>query len=135
MNYQKELRKRFSKRLLFSKWNTAQYTQVCLLLLTKMPTNHLDINPNNVLLSDVEAASPSVVVGDLGNGGCLMSQTMARLILLVVMEGYDEVRAQSLPCRAPEVWRGLGCFHASDVWSLGVTVGSRNEQLFLMLTH
>jgi len=40
---------------------------------------------------------------------------------IVISEGSTQ-RVQSLPCRAPEVWRGLGCQHCSDVWSLGVTV-------------
>lgn len=44
------------------------------------------------------------------------------LINVVLREGYDKIRVQSLPTRAPEVWRGLGCWHSSDVWSLGVTV-------------
>lgn len=44
------------------------------------------------------------------------------LTLVVLQEGYDKIRVQSLSTRAPEVWRGLGCWHSSDVWSLGVTV-------------
>ncbi|KAJ9296735.1 hypothetical protein DTO271G3_4934 [Paecilomyces variotii] len=40
----------------------------------------------------------------------------------VLLQGYDKIRLQSLPTRAPEVWRGLGCFHSSDVWSFGVTL-------------
>jgi len=45
---------------------------------------------------------------------------------VVLQEGFNKIRIQSLPTRAPEVWRGLGCWHSSDVWSLGVTV-SRNR--------
>ena len=30
------------------------------------------------------------------------------------------MRLQSLECRAPEVWRGLGVWHSSDVWSFGI---------------
>ncbi|KFY91239.1 hypothetical protein V498_05559 [Pseudogymnoascus sp. VKM F-4517 (FW-2822)] len=67
----------------------------------------IDINPNNILLSNVNSTCPIVKVGDLGN---------------MLREGYDDTRIQSLPTRAPEVWRGLGCFHSSDVWSLGTTV-------------
>lgn len=37
------------------------------------------------------------------------------IIVLVVVEGYSEDRLQCLECRAPEVWRGLGCWHSSDV--------------------
>lgn len=44
------------------------------------------------------------------------------LIFVVITEGSTKQRGQSLPCRAPEVWQGLGCQHSSDVWSLGVTV-------------
>ncbi len=29
---------------------------------------------------------------------------------------------QTLETRAPEVWKGLGVWHASDIWSLGVSV-------------
>jgi serine/threonine protein kinase len=42
----------------------------------------------------------------------------------VITEGSTKQRGQSLPCRAPEVWQGLGCQHSSDVWSLGVTVSA-----------
>ncbi|OBT87324.1 CMGC/DYRK protein kinase [Pseudogymnoascus sp. 03VT05] len=68
---------------------------------------HSDINPNNILLSNVDSSCPVVKVGDLGN---------------MLREGYDDTRIQSLPTRAPEVWCGLGCFHSSDVWSLGATL-------------
>lgn len=40
----------------------------------------------------------------------------------VMDEGYTKHRLQSLPCRAPEVWKGQGVSHASEVWSVGVTV-------------
>ena len=68
---------------------------------------HADINPNNILLSKVEGLAPSVKVGDLG---------------CVVSEGFNDVRIQSLETRAPEVWQGRGCWHTSDVWSLGVSL-------------
>ncbi|OBT51065.1 hypothetical protein VE04_08597 [Pseudogymnoascus sp. 24MN13] len=70
-------------------------------------TDFTDINPNNILLSNDNSACPVVKVGDLGN---------------MLREGYDDIRIQSLPTRDPEVWRGLGCFHSSDVWSLGATL-------------
>ncbi len=64
-----------------------------------------------------------VKVGDLGNSERLPRQVRrTMLIVAVLQEGYDKIRVQSLPTRAPEVWRGLGCWHSSDVWSLGVTV-------------
>ena len=53
---------------------------------------------------------------------------------LVMREGYDEERIQSLPYRAPEVWRGLGCWHSSDIWSLGVTVRILGKR-FMLLTY
>ena len=68
---------------------------------------HTDINPNNVLLSGLETPTPVVKVGDLGN---------------LLIEGVDSVRLQGHAIRAPEVWKGHGCWPASDVWSLGVTV-------------
>ncbi|GIK02900.1 hypothetical protein Aspvir_006963 [Aspergillus viridinutans] len=77
-----------------------------LALLTQLNAVHTDINPNNVFLSNVGGPSPIVKVGDLGN---------------MLLQGYNKIRVQSLPTRAPEVWQGLGCFHSSDVWSFGVT--------------
>ncbi|KAI9755845.1 MAG: hypothetical protein M4579_004127 [Chaenotheca gracillima] len=68
---------------------------------------HTDINPNNVLVSGLETPTPSVKVSDLGN---------------LLLEGINHVRLQALEIRAPEVWKGQGCWPASDVWSLGVTV-------------
>ncbi|KAJ8064986.1 hypothetical protein OCU04_007290 [Sclerotinia nivalis] len=44
------------------------------------------------------------------------------LISAVVTEGFKAIRVQSLETCAPEVWRGIGCWHSSDVWSLGVTL-------------
>ncbi|KAI9726542.1 MAG: hypothetical protein M1834_008984 [Cirrosporium novae-zelandiae] len=67
---------------------------------------HTDINPNNVFLNLTEP-SPVVKVGDLGN---------------MLREGYKTIRLQCLPCRAPDVWRGLGCCYPSDAWSVGVTL-------------
>jgi serine/threonine protein kinase len=68
---------------------------------------HTDINPNNVLISGIETSTPVIKLADLGN---------------LCGEGIDWVRLQGLAIRAPEVWSGLGCWPASDVWSLGVTV-------------
>lgn len=77
------------------------------LLKTQYDAIHTDINPNNIFLSDIDGPSPVVKVGDLGN---------------MFGDGYDVMRLQSLECRAPEVWRGLGVWHSSDVWSFGVTL-------------
>ncbi|KAB8339123.1 hypothetical protein FH972_022059 [Carpinus fangiana] len=66
-----------------------------------------DINPHNVLVTDIDTTQPVGSLGDLGN---------------VVFEGFDQIRAQSLATRAPEVWLGQGCWHSSDVWALGVTL-------------
>ena len=68
---------------------------------------HTDINPNNVLISGIDTSTPVVKVADLGN---------------LCAEGIDWIRLQGLAIRAPEVWSGLGCWPASDVWSLGMTV-------------
>ncbi|MCJ1259168.1 hypothetical protein MMC24_007004 [Lignoscripta atroalba] len=68
---------------------------------------HTDININNIYLSDIDGPAPIAKVGDLGN---------------LITEGSTKQRGQSLPCRAPEVWQGLGCQHSSDIWSLGVTL-------------
>jgi hypothetical protein len=59
-------------------------------------------------------------VGDLGNSVVVTQyKPFDVLINVVLREGYDKIRVQSLPTRAPEVWRGLGCWHSSDLWSLG----------------
>ncbi|KAH6724209.1 kinase-like domain-containing protein [Leptodontidium sp. MPI-SDFR-AT-0119] len=59
-------------------------------------TVHTDINPNHIFLSNINELSPVVKLRDLG---------------MLIKEGYNKQRVQSLPC----------CFHASDVWSVGVT--------------
>jgi serine/threonine protein kinase len=83
----------------------------------------LDVNPNNIFISHVDGPSPIVKLGDLGTS--LYSSTicpLSTLTKIVIKEGFNRQRLQSLPCRAPEVWQGKGCFHSSDVWSVGVTV-------------
>ena len=40
-------------------------------------------------------------------------------------EDFSKYGIQLIGCRAPEVWRGLGCWPSSDIWSLGVTVCDR----------
>jgi hypothetical protein len=52
------------------------------------------------------------------------SSLQLNLTFTVIEDGSVTQRGQSLPCRAPEVWQGYGCRHASDVWSLGVTVST-----------
>jgi serine/threonine protein kinase len=87
-----------------------------------------DVNPNNVLVSGVNDPVPTVKLADLGM--CRLPplhQVFSGLdssLYLVLREGVKQKRLQSLPCRAPEVWMGLGVHHASDVWSLGITVRS-----------
>ena len=49
-------------------------------------------------------------------------------------EGFNKYRIQPIICRAPEVWRGLGCWPSSDIWSLGVTVCCRIFHLRTQLT-
>lgn len=87
--------------------NVARSILEALVVFADIQGTHTDINPNNVLISDIETSKPVVKVGDLGN---------------LCGEGIDSVRLQGLAIRAPEVWRGLGVWPASDVWSLGVTV-------------
>lgn len=48
--------------------------------------------------------------------------------------GFNNYRIQSINCRAPELWRGLGCWPSSDIWSLGVTVCTRILYLRTLLT-
>ncbi|RDL42155.1 uncharacterized protein BP5553_02134 [Venustampulla echinocandica] len=64
-----------------------------------MGLKRLDVNPNNVFLSRIDGPSPIIKLGDLG---------------LMVKEGYNSQRLHCLPCRAPVVWQGIGCFHSSD---------------------
>ncbi|KFY71110.1 hypothetical protein V499_08685 [Pseudogymnoascus sp. VKM F-103] len=68
---------------------------------------HTDVNPNNILISNLNSPVPVVKLADLG---------------MVTPEGFNSQRLQSLPCRAPEVWKNQGVSHASDIWSLGVTL-------------
>ncbi|KLJ05802.1 hypothetical protein EMPG_09321 [Blastomyces silverae] len=70
---------------------------------------HTDVNPNNIFLSDLEALIPTVKLGDLDNA---FSEGAAK--------NYQG--AQTHETRAPEVWRGVGVWHSSDIWSLGVTI-------------
>ncbi len=83
----------------------------------------LAINPKNVFLSGINGPSPVVKVGDLGNGEYLLDQLLpTALTIAASYEGPNQIRVQSLPTRAREVWRDLRCWYSSDVWSLGVTV-------------
>lgn len=38
------------------------------------------------------------------------------------LDSVNDITPQSEAMRAPEVWRGVGCFHSSDVWSFAVTL-------------
>ena len=49
-------------------------------------------------------------------------------------EGFSKYRIQPIGCRAPEVWRGLGCWPSSDIRSLGVTVCGHTLSLRTRLT-
>jgi hypothetical protein len=57
-------------------------------------------------------------------GTFLYSMTIADPRFIAIKDGSSTERLQCLPCRAPEVWQGYSCRHASDVWSLAVTVRS-----------
>ena len=84
----------------------------------------VDINPHNILVSDPDGLNPVVKLGDLGCGKSTVETNVVSPVLtnIVTYEGFMEERPQGLEIRAPEVWRGLGCWQSSDVWSLGVTV-------------
>lgn len=47
------------------------------------------------------------------------------------MEGVNGEQAQMLETCAPEVWKGLGVWPTSDVWSVGITVGIPYRTLLL----
>ncbi|KAI9885708.1 MAG: hypothetical protein M1823_002473 [Watsoniomyces obsoletus] len=78
-----------------------------LVIMEQLNGIHSDISPNNVLLSNVSAPEPEAKLSDLEN---------------MIVAGSNKDRVQCLECRAPEVWRGAGCWPASDVWSVGVTL-------------
>ncbi|KAI9700119.1 MAG: hypothetical protein M1836_002653 [Candelina mexicana] len=78
---------------------------------------HGDVNPNNVFVTRAHRFSPIVKLGDLG---CLV--VAGEMTSRVIMEGKIDYRYQGLHIRAPEVWRGIGIFHSTDIWSLGVTL-------------
>ncbi|KAK2811045.1 hypothetical protein FQN50_002380 [Emmonsiellopsis sp. PD_5] len=69
---------------------------------------HTDVNPNNILVSGADSASPIVKLADLG--GLIRSGRC-----------FDE-RIQGLAIRAPEVWMGKPVTPACDVWSVGVSL-------------
>ncbi|KAF2873062.1 kinase-like domain-containing protein [Massariosphaeria phaeospora] len=77
---------------------------------------HTDVNPNNIYVAHIDGNAPVAKLGDLGN---------------MIRDGSATQRAQSLPCRAPEVWRGLACQHSSDIWSLGATLTTALSPLML----
>jgi serine/threonine protein kinase len=85
------------------------------------------VNPNNVFVSNAHGSHPVVKLGDLGN--CPSSVTDNEIkwrtnsyLVTVVVKRETRKRFQGFYVRAPEVWRGIGLFPSSDVWSLGVTV-------------
>ncbi|KAK2759911.1 hypothetical protein FQN54_002646 [Arachnomyces sp. PD_36] len=80
-----------------------------LLVFQRMKGVHTDVNPNNIFLSNLDAPLPTVKLGDLDNA---FSEGVAK----------NNPRAQTDETRAPEVWKGLGVWHSSDMWSLGVTI-------------
>ncbi|KAM5437511.1 hypothetical protein McanMca71_000876 [Microsporum canis] len=80
-----------------------------LLVFQRVKGVHTDVNPNNVFLSNLDSPSPIVKLGDLDNA---FSEGVAK----------NNPSAQTHETRAPEVWKGLGVWHSSDMWSLGVTI-------------
>ncbi|KMU87156.1 hypothetical protein CIHG_05097 [Coccidioides immitis H538.4] len=75
---------------------------------------HTDVNPNNILVSGADSASPIVKLADLG--GLIRSGRC-----------FDE-RIQGLAIRAPEVWMGKPVTPACDVWSVGVSILSKSPE-------
>ncbi|OBT54029.1 hypothetical protein VE04_03551 [Pseudogymnoascus sp. 24MN13] len=71
---------------------------------------HTDISPNNVLLSNLDQPFPTVRVSDLDQA------------FMEGVKGGEGECPQTLETRAPEVWKGLGAWPSSDVWSVGVTL-------------
>ncbi|KFY46931.1 hypothetical protein V495_02161 [Pseudogymnoascus sp. VKM F-4514 (FW-929)] len=63
--------------------------------------------------------------------GLLSSQPMLKSPF---MEGVNGEQAMTLETRAPEVWKGLGVWPTSDVWSVGITVGLPVHTFLLSLT-
>ncbi|KAF3479556.1 uncharacterized protein GIQ15_06532 [Arthroderma uncinatum] len=80
-----------------------------LLVFQQMKGVHTDVNPNNIFLSNIDTSLPIVKLGDLDNA---FSEGIAK----------NNPGAQTDETRAPEVWKGLGVWHPSDMWSLGVTL-------------
>ncbi|KAH8707035.1 kinase-like domain-containing protein [Phaeosphaeriaceae sp. PMI808] len=80
---------------------------------------HTDISPNNIFVSNINGSQPVAKLGDLGN---------------MIKDSFTKQRAQCLPCRAPEVWQGYSCRHASDIWSLAVTLTTKLSPLGLFGT-
>ncbi|KAK2861090.1 hypothetical protein FQN49_004554 [Arthroderma sp. PD_2] len=67
-----------------------------------------DINPNDILVSDVETTKPTVKLADLE--------------VVIASESFDAFRLQGFSIRAPEIWKGVLPTPACDVWSVGVTL-------------
>ena len=64
----------YCRHSLFSRHSKTQYTRVDKRSLSSMAgTDSLDINPNNIFLSDIDSPSPIIKVGDLGNSEFLQS--------------------------------------------------------------
>ncbi|KAG4431341.1 hypothetical protein IFR05_013173 [Cadophora sp. M221] len=65
------------------------------------------IKPENILVSGLENLRPTAKIGDLG---------------LTATDRFNKYQVQPFAMRAPEIWRGYGCTHRSDVWSLAAAV-------------
>ena len=99
---------------------------------------HKDINPNNVLVSDVDSQKPIVKAIRSWSRYVLehvlpleyLNMSMLRKNSPVIpSEGFDEWQLQGLAIRAPETWKGVLPAPPCDVWSVGVTV-SLNASLY-----
>ncbi|EER26318.1 hypothetical protein D8B26_003321 [Coccidioides posadasii str. Silveira] len=67
-----------------------------------------DINPNNVLVSNVDSPKPTVKLADLK--------------AVITSEGFDDFQLQGVEIHAPEIWKGVSPTPPCQVWSVGVTL-------------
>jgi serine/threonine protein kinase len=87
---------------------------------------HTDLKPANILITGEDCGNPVVKLADLDVGmtsaypcNCIATNEGTAV---AVNSGYSESRMQPYAMRAPEVWQGLGCSPASDIWALAVTL-------------
>ena len=82
-----------------------------------------DIKSANILLSNINSASPMAKIGDLGLGLSIPFFRHRHVVdvSIVYPDGYRKP-AQPFNMRAPEVYQGFGCTHKSTIWALAATL-------------